>query len=114
MPPLEGSLEAKEGLLLLRAADEAVTSARAQARRVHVLQGLLLVAILVAWWAASGTLVDPLFFSDPVSIGAALVRIIADGSLWWHLEYTLIETIAGYMLGVAAGIATALIVSILP
>jgi NitT/TauT family transport system permease protein len=82
--------------------------------RVRTLQAALLLAILFAWWAASGRVVDRLFVSDPVTVVRTFVQIVADGTLWWHLERTIIEMSAGYVFGVAVGIGLAVVVSGIP
>ena len=38
-------------------------------------------------------LLDRLFASDPLSVIRAMGRIIADGSLSWHLRFTLLEMV---------------------
>ena len=40
-----------------------------------------------------------------------LYEIIADGTLWWHLEWTLVEMTLGYVLGVSVGIGTAIVIT---
>jgi NitT/TauT family transport system permease protein len=111
---LEASPLLREQSLCAREAAGAVVRARRDRTRVLALQAGLLCVVLAAWWALSGRLIDHLFFSDPVSIAQALVRIIADGSLWWHLERTLIEMTLGYLLGVGFGILAAVAVSLMP
>jgi NitT/TauT family transport system permease protein len=100
---------------LLRAAEAATRAAqRYQALRTCVLQIALLVALLGTWQIASGRFVDSLFLSNPVAVAMAFVRIVIDGTLWWHLEVTLLEMTLGYVLGVVAGVAAAFVVSVIP
>lgn len=120
MPPRESVssadrsvLERERSLCAAEAIDAAVR-ARAEKWRVWSMQGILLSAVLVAWWLLSGTVIDRLFFSDPVSVVRALIRIVGSGLLWWHLEQTLIEMTLGYVLGIGVGIAAGFVVSILP
>ena len=75
---------------------------------------LFVAGILGLWWAASGTLIDRLFVSDPVSVVSSFVQISLDGTLWWHLERTLLEMTFGYILGVAVGIGLAIAVALVP
>ena len=91
-----------------------VTRTRRDAARIFTLQVAFLAALLLAWWAASGTLVDPLFLSDPISVLRVLYEIVVDGTLWWHLEWTLIEMALGYVLGVSLGLALAIVISGIP
>jgi NitT/TauT family transport system permease protein len=118
MPPPdgadEGAILAHERSLCERVAAGAAIGERAERRRVSSMQAGLLVAVLLAWWLMSGPVVDRLFFSDPVSIGRAFLRIVASGLLWWHLEQTLIEMTLGYALGIGLGIVAGFVVSVLP
>ena len=84
---------------------------RREAWRIRALQVALLAAFLLIWWLASGRLIDHLFVSDPVSVVRALIESIADGSLWWNLQQTLIEMALGYVSGVSIGIALAVLVT---
>jgi sulfonate transport system permease protein len=100
---------------LLRAAEAATRAAqRYEALRTCVLQVALLVALLGTWQIASGRFVDSLFLSNPVAIAMAFVRIVIDGTLWWHLEVTLLEMTLGYVLGVVVGVGAAFAVSLIP
>jgi NitT/TauT family transport system permease protein len=118
MPPHDLSLDApvpdREHMLLAREARDFVLRTRRDNRRVYGLQGALLIAFLLAWWAGSGTVVDRLFVSDPVSVATAWFKIVADGTLWWHLERTLIAMSLGYVVGVTVGIGLAIAVSKVP
>jgi NitT/TauT family transport system permease protein len=93
-------------------------AARARQRRQQVLvtvwQVALLAGVLGAWAWASGRVVDRLFFSDPVSIGKAFWRMVITGELWYHLRFTLTETLLGYLSGVSLGLVGAATVALLP
>ena len=117
MPPdqtIGAALDARERNLLDREKVSQSTRARHDAWRVRALQLGLLLILLVAWWGASGRLIDSLFVSDPVSVARTFVQIVVDGTLWWHLQQTLIEMSAGYVLGVGIGIGLAIIVCGIP
>lgn len=88
---------------------EAETRARQRADLVQILIGrvLLIVAVLGLWQYASGTLLDPFFFSKPTAILDKLWQMLRDGSLAKHVNYTLIEVGAGYVAGVAIGLLLA-------
>ncbi len=75
---------------------------------------LLLAVLLAAWWGVSGRLVDHLFLSDPVSVAGAFARIVADGTLWFNLRYTLTETLVGYALGASTGLFAAIVTWLIP
>jgi NitT/TauT family transport system permease protein len=117
MPPdlsAGGALSLQERDLLAREQISFAARAHRDIWRVRTLQAGLLLVILIVWWAASGRVVDRLFVSDPVTVARSFVQIVADGTLWWHLEQTLIEMSAGYVLGVAVGIGLAVVVSGIP
>lgn len=118
MPPLDVSFDAsasdRERMLLAREECDSVLRTRRESRRVYGLQGAILIAFLLVWWAGSGTVVDRLFVSDPISVATAWFKIVADGTLWWHLERTLTAMSLGYVVGVTVGIGLAVAVSIVP
>ncbi len=73
----------------------------------------ILLAFLIAWQLASGTLIPKMFVSDPVSIGTIIVQWIQDGSLWNHLATSLITLLIGYVLGAAIGIAAGFLLGLM-
>ena len=87
---------------------------RHQAWKIGVLQVGLFAAFLFVWWFASGRLVDRLFVSDPVAVARTLYAVVVDGTLWWHLQRTLIEMALGYVAGVSIGVTLAVVVTSLP
>jgi NitT/TauT family transport system permease protein len=98
-------------------ARESVRARQATRRdRLRILAGqALLLALLLGWWAwASGRVVDRLFLSDPVSVARAFWSILLKGTLWYHLRFTLTETLLGYVIGAGLGLAGALVVSMIP
>jgi len=52
--------------------------------------------------------------SDPISVGRAFWTIVLKGTLWFHLRFTLTETLLGYLIGAGLGLAGALLVSMIP
>lgn len=85
-------------------------------RQAGLLAGraLLVGAALLAWSAASGTVVDAQFVSDPLSVARALAALAASGRLWPNLGQTGAEVLIGYLLGGALGVAVALLVGVVP
>jgi NitT/TauT family transport system permease protein len=73
---------------------------------------ITLVVFLGGWYWASGRIVDRLFVSDPVRVVQALWRIIGNGQLPYHIQFTLTETLAGYAIGAVLGLIAAWIVSL--
>ena len=109
MPELD-----RESALLTAEADRARRAARTD--RLLILAGqLVLLALILGGWAwASGRVLDRFFLSDPVSVTKAFWAILLKGTLWYHLRFTLIETLLGYLIGAGLGLAGALAVSMIP
>ena len=109
MPELD-----RESALLAAEADRARRAARTD--RLLILAGqLVLLALILGGWAwASGRILDRLFLSDPVSVAKAFWMILLKGTLWYHLRFTLIETLLGYLIGAGLGLGGALAVSMIP
>ncbi|HLZ61945.1 MAG TPA: ABC transporter permease [Ktedonosporobacter sp.] len=80
-------------------------------RRLHRRQALLItggrillfVCLIGVWQLASGA-VNPLFISSPLAVAKQLVAWISDGTLWFHTEITLQETLLGLVFGIVTGI----------
>lgn len=104
----------RERKLLAREQRTFFARQRRDAQRILVLQAAILAGLLLVWWAVSGTLIDSLFLSDPIAVGRALYAIVVDGTLWWQLQWTLLEMTLGYILGVTAGLGLAFIVTAMP
>jgi len=107
-------LREREDGLLAREERAFVTRSRDETIRVHSLQMLMLALLLLGWWAASGTLVDSLYLSNPLSVLRALYQIVTDGTLWRNLQWTLAEMSLGYALGVSVGLVLAIVVTGIP
>lgn len=110
----DATLLAREHALLSNEERIFVAHTRYEAARIIALQMIVLAALLLVWWAVSGTLVDRLFLSDPISVARVLYEIIIDGTLWWHLEWTLVEMTLGYILGVSVGLILAIAITGIP
>jgi NitT/TauT family transport system permease protein len=104
----------REAALLTAEADRARRAARTDRLRILAGQLVLLALILGGWTWASGRVLDRLFLSDPVSVTKAFWAILLKGTLWYHLRFTLIETLLGYLIGAGLGLAGALAVSMIP
>lgn len=76
--------------------------------QVKSVQCLLLLSFLVGWeWAGRMKWMDVLLFSYPSKIIKLIGGQIADGSLFPHIGVTVLETIAGFVLGTLIGTAIA-------
>ncbi len=100
----------------LQASESARTrgAEKRRSRRVLTFQVFLLGLILTVWSLVSGRLVDGLFLSDPLSVAEAFWAMLRDGTLWFHLRFTLTEMILGYIVGATLGLLAAAVVSSLP
>jgi NitT/TauT family transport system permease protein len=103
----EYDLHAREAL-------EANRRERRETWAVFGWQACLLAVLLFGWWWSSGRIFDRLFLSDPISVAKAFWRITLDGTLWFHLRYTMAETALGYVFGASLGLAGAMIVALMP
>jgi NitT/TauT family transport system permease protein len=110
--PMDAAMH--ETALLAREEQRVAASRRHETLRILALRFAIIGGVLAFWQFASGTLVDRLFISDPVAIVRSFVQITLDGSLWWHLERTLIEMTLGYIVGVIAGVGLAIVVTLIP
>jgi NitT/TauT family transport system permease protein len=104
----------REAVLRARESIRARRAARRDGLRILAGQALLLALLLGGWAWASGRVVDRLFLSDPVSVARAFWSILLKGTLWYHLRFTLTETLLGYVIGAGLGLAGALVVSMIP
>ncbi len=94
--------------------ERAAHAARARRSRWRVYGGRVLVIafILAIWQVGSGRFLDPFFFSAPSDIARAFVILFTREDALYHVRYTLIETMAGYGIGVAAGLLLAVLLTI--
>jgi len=104
----------RETALLAEEAARVRGAARRDRLRVLAGQALLLALILGGWAWASGRVVDRLFLSDPVSVARAFWVILLKGTLWYHLRFTLTETLLGYLIGASLGLLAAIAVGMIP
>lgn len=91
---------------------EAERTARWRRRTIAVWATRLVVLVLFVglWeWSIASGLLDPFFFSQPSAIGAFLVDEFREGSIWPHIFVTLRETLLGFAIGGAAGIAAGIL-----
>lgn len=83
---------------------------RRQKYWIRFWQVMICVAFIASWQITS-TLewVNPLIFSSPKAITQTLIQKISDGSIIPHVIVTLLETIAGFLIGTVFGIIIATI-----
>jgi NitT/TauT family transport system permease protein len=97
---------------------EVEARARAEARRrtlaINAGRLALFLAVMFLWWFASGRWVDRLFFSDPIAIWNEFFKLLANGQLLYHMQFTVTEVLAGYAWGVGLGLLAAFLLSQMP
>ncbi|MFC2947122.1 ABC transporter permease [Virgibacillus sediminis] len=77
-------------------------------RIVITWQAGILITFLLLWEMASRYYwIDPLLFSSPSRVLSLLTERFSNGSLLSHLQFTLFETVLGFLIGTVAGIMIA-------
>lgn len=84
---------------------EEISRQHREQRRTAIGRVLFAIALLSAWELASGRLLDEFFTSRPSAIAAAFWGMLTREQLLYHLQFTVTEALAGYILGAAAGLA---------
>ena len=62
------------------------------------------IALLLTWEVMSGTILDQFFVSKPSHIAAALWAMLTKEALLYHLQFTIVEALSGYVIGASAGL----------
>ncbi len=74
--------------------------------RAQALPLLTVVGVLVAWEAfVRGRGIAPIYLPAPSSIATYLFRMVADGSMPYHLGVTILRILAGFLAAAAMGVA---------
>ncbi|WP_313346109.1 ABC transporter permease [Sedimentibacter sp.] len=77
---------------------------------IRITQILVFVFFIAIWeWAARHRHIDVFLTSSPEAIYKLIVKFIEDGSLIKHLSISTMETIAGFFVGTALGLLTAIL-----
>ncbi len=77
---------------------------RRRERFITCMRYAILVALIGLWeLAARLGWIDPFITSSPSRVAATIVRLLQDGELFTHIGVTLFETVAGFLIGTAAG-----------
>ncbi len=74
----------------------------------YVTYFLSFVVFLAAWYCLS-TRTTPLFFPSPLLVLRAFREMIGDGSIWGHIEISLIRILIGWGIGCVLGIPIGLL-----
>ena len=81
-----------------------------QKRKIRLLQLLVLIGLFLFWELATRyRILDPLIFSSPIGVTKLFITKLFDGTLLPHVLVTLLETVAGFLLGTLFGTILAII-----
>jgi NitT/TauT family transport system permease protein len=100
--------------------DNRIRSARESKKRrdsiLSITLGLLFLAgFLGLWYAVQATgLVKPLFISDPISVFAALIRLLGEASTWRNIGASFVAAILGLVIGSILGIGSGVFFARIP
>jgi NitT/TauT family transport system permease protein len=95
---------------LKRSEAQRVARYRRRTIRVWTVRAIVLVLFLGGWeWAIRIKLIDPFFFSQPSAIAGFLIGEFSHGDIWPHILVTLRETLVGFALGAASGVAAGIL-----
>jgi NitT/TauT family transport system permease protein len=80
-------------------------------REIYLAAMLITVALLLALWAALtyGGLVSALFLPSPTAVVDALIKMIANGSLWGHIQASLLVILVGWALAVLVAVPVGIV-----
>ena len=73
-------------------------------RFIIAMQLSILIAFILLWEGAARLgLVNTFIFSCPSRMAATVLRLNAEGKLFYHIGVTMLETVLGFTIGTAAG-----------
>lgn len=77
---------------------------RRRERLILLMRYLILVLLIVVWEGATRLeLIDPFITSSPSRVVATIARLLEGGELFLHIGVTLLETVAGFVIGTLLG-----------
>jgi NitT/TauT family transport system permease protein len=91
---------------------ETQRAARRRERTIWIwmVRAIVLALFLGGWeWAIRLKLLDPFFFSQPSAIADFLAGEFSRGAIWPHILVTLRETLVGFAIGAASGVAAGIL-----
>lgn len=84
---------------------------RLRATRLFVGRFVTVLGLLISWEFLSGRVLDPFFVSSPLRIYAAFLRLLLEDDLILHAQYTVIETLLGFVIGAVLAVLAAFLLS---
>ncbi|HET6781466.1 MAG TPA: ABC transporter permease [bacterium] len=107
-----GRLLEPRGDRLLREVEQFEQAQDRQNRRNTTLGRIAFAALfLLAWEVASGRVLDQFFVSKPTHIIASLWAMVVKEQLFYHLQFTVIEALTGYLIGAVGGLAVGFVLA---
>lgn len=92
----------------IRLFNQFILQQKREKRIVWTLQVSILLFFIIAWEISSRKYwIDPLIFSSPSKVYQLLLEQITNGSIFIHIQVTILETIMGFLLGTFLGILIA-------
>jgi NitT/TauT family transport system permease protein len=86
-----------------------------EATREQALPLLTVAGVLLAWEAfVRGRGIAPIYLPAPSSIATYLFRMVADGSIPYHLGVTLLRILVGFLVAAVAGVAVGVLMGMSP
>ncbi len=77
---------------------------RRRERFIVSMRYVILILLIVVWEGAARLgLIDPFITSSPSRVAATIARLFEGGELFMHIGVTLLETVAGFVIGTILG-----------
>ena len=77
---------------------------RRRERFIGSMRYVILILLIVVWEGAARLgVVDPFITSSPSRVAATIARLLEGGELFMHIGVTLLETVAGFVIGTILG-----------
>lgn len=90
--------------LLARVESEERQRQRTEQRNTTLGRLAFAAALFLSWELASGRILDQFFVSKPSHIVASLWAMLTKEALLYHLQFTVVEALTGYLIGAGAGL----------
>ncbi len=90
--------------LLAQVETEERLRARTEQRNTMLGRLAFAAALFLSWELASGPILDQFFVSKPSHIAASVWAMLTKEALLYHLQFTVIEALTGYLIGAGAGL----------
>jgi sulfonate transport system permease protein len=96
--------EGRGGELLRRVETEERLRLRTEQRNTALGRLAFAIGLLLSWELLSGPVLDQFFVSKPSHIAASVWAMLTKEGLLYHLQFTVVEALTGYLIGAGAGL----------